>query len=507
MNQIKIGSILNFASIGLNSCIGILFTPLLLRSMGQAEYGLYQLIGAFAGYLALLDFGIQSTAIRYIAKYRAKNDSEGEESFLFVILLIYAFMSVLLCVISTILYFNMDDIFSATLSGEQIDKAKVMFLVLSGSMVVLLIGKTFNGAIQGRGRFIFANSIYLTLTLAKVVGWVIVLILGFGSIGLVIITGIVNLTILASSAFYVLFILKVKIKLHRNNFPLFREIFSFSAFAFLIAITYQVNFGIGNLILGILAGAAAVAPFAVAMQLFQIFYQIGCVIPSLFLPETTRLVANGAKEKEIIRFVVQPSRYSLMILAPAVIAFGLFGKRFILLWAGAEYANAWIMAFSIMMVNIVTLPQLMMSNILRAQGRLAFQAWTYFIATVLNVLISIAAAYWIGESYVVVGLIVAMVIGHIAVMNIYYYFRVGLDVPYYFRHLLHRLWIVFAVSTIAGGLNYLFICPTWGNLGVSGIVFIALYLLVLWLIGINRTEKVIVAGYAQKIVSFFGYRP
>lgn len=43
INQLKAGAFLSYVSIGLNNIVGLLYTPFMLRMMGQSEYGLYSL--------------------------------------------------------------------------------------------------------------------------------------------------------------------------------------------------------------------------------------------------------------------------------------------------------------------------------------------------------------------------------------------------------------------------------------------------------------------------------
>ena len=43
MNQLKAGAVLNYVAIALNMIIGLLYTPYMLRMLGQSEYGLYSL--------------------------------------------------------------------------------------------------------------------------------------------------------------------------------------------------------------------------------------------------------------------------------------------------------------------------------------------------------------------------------------------------------------------------------------------------------------------------------
>ena len=43
-NQIKAGAALNYVIIGINALVGLLYTPYMLRMLGQNEYGLFSLV-------------------------------------------------------------------------------------------------------------------------------------------------------------------------------------------------------------------------------------------------------------------------------------------------------------------------------------------------------------------------------------------------------------------------------------------------------------------------------
>ena len=75
-SQIKIGSILSYVVIVLNMLIGLIYTPIMLRIMGQSEYGTYSLISSIIGYLTVLDLGFGNAIIIYTSRYRAKNQKE-----------------------------------------------------------------------------------------------------------------------------------------------------------------------------------------------------------------------------------------------------------------------------------------------------------------------------------------------------------------------------------------------------------------------------------------------
>lgn len=57
VNEKKAGVIISYLSQGIHILSSLLYTPVMLRLMGQSEYGLYQLVYSVVSYLGLLSFG------------------------------------------------------------------------------------------------------------------------------------------------------------------------------------------------------------------------------------------------------------------------------------------------------------------------------------------------------------------------------------------------------------------------------------------------------------------
>ena len=51
---------------------------IMLRLLGQSEYGLYSLVGSIVGYLSVLDMGLGDTVVRYTARNRADETKKKE---------------------------------------------------------------------------------------------------------------------------------------------------------------------------------------------------------------------------------------------------------------------------------------------------------------------------------------------------------------------------------------------------------------------------------------------
>ena len=64
----KIGVILSYVLMLIEVLSTLILTPFIIRTLGQAEYGVYKLVIAINAYLLLLDLGVGNAIIRYIAK-------------------------------------------------------------------------------------------------------------------------------------------------------------------------------------------------------------------------------------------------------------------------------------------------------------------------------------------------------------------------------------------------------------------------------------------------------
>ncbi len=72
MNQLKAGAALNYVVILLNTLVGLLYTPYMLRMMGQSEYGLYSLVASVIAYLTILDLGSLLSDKNFLEKVRGQ---------------------------------------------------------------------------------------------------------------------------------------------------------------------------------------------------------------------------------------------------------------------------------------------------------------------------------------------------------------------------------------------------------------------------------------------------
>ena len=158
-NQLRVGVIMTYINLALGSLIPMFYTPVILRLLGQSEYGLLGLAQSITGYLSLLSFGLGSTIIRYLSIYRADNDKDGEERVMGLFIAIYSCVSVLVLIGGWILSCYVEPIFHKGLTGAELDKIKILIRIMSFNMAISFPISVFGSVIVAHERYIYRQAI------------------------------------------------------------------------------------------------------------------------------------------------------------------------------------------------------------------------------------------------------------------------------------------------------------------------------------------------------------
>lgn len=486
----KIGAALGLVSVFSNLSSRLLIVPIILHYLNSAEFGLYQLMGAFVGYLALIDFGISGTIGRFTARYEALKDHVRQDNVFAMCTIIYAFLAGVIGIIGLLVYRNLEKIFSKSLTHTEMADAKIMFIILLVSVCATVLARAFVGLNSGHERFIVPRIFDSVCMLAKVVVVAAVLSSGQRAIGIVAAEAIINLTILVLNAAYAGIVLKVRFKLHYWDWTLFYDMFRFAFWTFLAALVLQINFRLGNVLLGVMTTTVLVGIYAIAVQINTIYNALPTVISSVFLPRITRLVVDNVDDDQLTRTIIGPSRYQLILVGAVLGGFILFGRQFITLWAGEEYVGAWAAALFIIVPVTIPICQNTILSVLYAKMLNRARA----LITLAFAIISGLAAVFLVRPFGLYGPAIAtgaaLLVGHGVVLNLYYHHYVGLNMKLFFKKVYEQILPVIIIVTIVSSVFiYLPVGNGWLGLAVRLILFLILYGLTMWLFGINKNER------------------
>ena len=164
-SQIKTGTILGYINMAANTLITLFYTPLMLKLMGQSEYGLYSLVASVIGYLSVLDMGFGNSMIRFISRSKARGEADSEKKINGLFLLLYSIIGVIALLVGIALIFNVENIFKA-LTIEELAKAKVIMGILVFTVAISFPLSIFDSYVTSCEKFKLMKILAILKTLA-----------------------------------------------------------------------------------------------------------------------------------------------------------------------------------------------------------------------------------------------------------------------------------------------------------------------------------------------------
>lgn len=487
----KKGIILSYVLMIAEVLSTLLLTPLIIRSLGQAEYGVYKLIASIITYLVLLDLGMGNAVIRYTAKYKKEKNIEKQEQFFGVAQLFYIVIAIIALMISIIIIWFFPNVFANGLSFEEIELGKKLLAIVSVNTAVTLATAVYSNLIIGYGYFAVSKGSSILQILVKIILTYIALKMGFKSIAIVTINLITTILCKSFFIYFVFFKLKLKPKIRGVNKTFVLNIIGYSSWILLQMIATQINAFADQIMLGILIPGAAlvIAVYGIGSQIVQYFQSIASAIGSVLFPSIVTLVEDNVSSERLQAEMIKIGRFSLLVLLAVWGGFLIFGKQFISLWAGNEYLNSYYVAIILMVAYLFIHTESIGSQILWAKNEHKEQALLKILAVLINIFFTIILIKWNPVIGATIGTFISLIVGDVIVMNIIFKKKIGIDLVNYYKGLFNGLWISFSLTITLSFLFTFLKLNGWLGFIINIAFFCFTYVITIWNFGLNKYEK------------------
>ncbi len=492
VSQLKAGAILNYIVLGLNSLIGLLYMPYMLRVMGQSEYGLYSLVASVIAYLTIMDFGFGNAIIRYTAKFRAEGKLQEQYSMFGMFLILYSVIGGLSLCAGSVLYFNVDDLFGDTMTAVELSRAKILMLLMLFNLAITFPLSVFGSIITAYEDFIFQKAAMIVRILLNTAVMIILLKYGYKAIAMVIVQTFFNIAILLLNYFYCKYKMSIHIVFGKFQWKFLREVAVYSFWIFLNAIMDRIYWSTGQFVLGAFVGTTAVAVFAVAIHLQSMYMSFSTAISGVFLPRLTAMVANHSSDSEISDLFIRTGRMQYVVIAFLLSGFILFGRSFFHLWAGEGYEDAYIITLLFFGALTIPLIQNVGIAVLQARNQMRFRSILYVIIAICSLGGQVILAKHFGAVGCAIAIACALLIGQGMVMNVYYSRVQKLNISAFWKEIA-KMSITPVVITLTG-------IYAIANFKLSGVfdfivavlIFALFYIPAFWVFSMNTYERKLV---------------
>lgn len=501
INQLKAGVVLNYVVILLNTLVGLLYTPYMLRMMGQSEYGLYSLVASVISYLTVLDLGFGNAIIRYTAKFRAEKKMEEQYEMFGMFLILYLVIGIVAFGIGLGLYFNVDTLFGKTMTAIELGRTRIMMLLLIFNLAFTFPMSIWGSIIQAYEDFVFQKALNIVRIILNTVVMICLLHFGYKAVAMVVVQTIFNVLTLVINFFYCIKKLKIKVYFRKFNWGFLKEVTIYSFWIFLNVIMDRIYWSTGQFVLGAVVGTAAVAVFAIAIQLEGMYMQFSTAISSVFLPKVTAMVATNRSRKEISDLFVRTGRIQYIVLAYILSGFIVFGRQFIELWAGPDYSDSYVMSLLFFIPLTIPLIQNLGVTILQARNEMKFRSVLYVFIAIFSLVLQVVLAKYYGGIGCAVAISGALVVGQILVMNVYYQKKQGLDIVSFWKEICKMS--VVPVALVTASMLLLHYCvhiTTWLSLIVGILVYSVAYIPSFYCLSMNDEERNLFTSVVKKVI-------
>jgi len=499
INERRAGALLSYVYIAVNSLIVLVYLPIVKRTLGSSEFGLYDLAASVINYMSVMDLGFGNGIVVYTAKYRASGRFEDEKKLHGMFAVIFGVIGIAAAAICIALSFNMRLIFPS-LTAAELPKSRIIMLILAANLGLTFPLSMYGNIIIAHEKFIFSKIIVILRAILNPLIMIPLLVMGSDSIAIVCVMTAVSIACLFANYVFCRRKLGVNVKFLGFDKVIFKEILSYSIFIFIAEIVDRINWSVDHFILLSFNGKKEVTVYSMASNYNQMVLQLSAALSSVMLPKISKMVARGESDDALNREFIKTSRLQFYLIFLVSCGFVMFGHKFVIIHSGADCEKSYYVAMILILSSMIPITQSVAISIIKAKNKFKFRAFTILAMAIANVAISINLAIKYGSIGSAAGTGIALIVANIIVINIYYQTKCGIDIKRYWREI--PLMALRFIPAISITLALKFLIPLNGiyELLAYGSVFVILYSLTSYFFVMNPYEKDIVKKYVGKVI-------
>lgn len=491
MSERKKGAVLSYIQVVLSVAVSVIYVPVLLRYLGQSEYGLYQIVGSFFSYISVFESCMSTGVLRNYCNALGSQDKEAADVTLSMAKVIYRVMAALMAVAGVIVLFAFRSFYASSFTASELKESSAILLLLFANMMVTLLGSVYLTILTGYEKFTFLKVLAIIIQVAQ--PFFVILCVRKIPYAITVSTVIVVFNVLTVLIRYLYVTRKLKIRIvkKKRNRKVIGEIVGLSATILLGCIADQIFWKTDQVILGKLFSTTVVAVYSVGAQIYMMYMQFGTQIASVFYPKVSILYQEENGNQKVSDLFVRVGRVTFMIIMLILSGFIVFGKEFLLIWVGEGYTEAYYVAIVVMIPFSVDLAQNLALAILQVKKQYGFRAKIYLLSALINVVTTMILASYFGIVGAAISTGLSMFITSGLIMNWYYLKKANLDIVEFWKEAFKIITVSIAMMTLALLIKQYMSWNSIGllQLGIEIILFALIYVSVMYKFIMTSEEK------------------
>ena len=343
--------------------IAIVLTPYTISHIGVERYGVWAIVGVFTSYFGLLDFGVRTAFVKYIAEFHSKKDYEKVNQVVGTGFFSYAIFTVVSVFAS---FFIARPLFAFFDFPTHLYEEGRFVLIMGIALFGVSSAMSAVGAVQaGLQRMEISNILTIAVSVPNIAGTVFFLEKGCGLRGLMWNNAIV-LGLSSAASLVIALKLLPGFKLSPAMFTrgIFKKLFNYGYKLQISSLANVVCFQSDRILITYFLGVGLVAFYQLGIGVLQAVRQVCLLLISSVTPAASEMEATSSKES-LRKLYIRGSKYLVFLSLPLTVFAAANAAVILAAWMGTGYEK------SVLVVQIL--------------------AVGYFAATVTGVASAIAA--------------------------------------------------------------------------------------------------------------------
>lgn len=461
--EVRISALIGYAYVLFSILAGLLYTPWMIRTIGQAHYGLYTLATSLTA-IFVFDFGMGSAVSKYLSNYYARNQYREAQAFLGVVYRLYLIAAAVIALLLTVAYLQLGNIYAQLEPGE-LGTLRTLYAIVATYSVLSFPFLPLSGVLLASEKLIALRLLALLQKVFTVGLIVTALLLGAGVVGLVAANAIGSLVFAGLRYLVVRRTAHTAADMSHWDARLATHVMKFSGWVTATQLAQRLMFNITPTILGVVAATPQIALFGLASSLEGYLFSATEALNGIFLSRISRILTQEEAVPQLLHLMVTVGRLQLYIVGLVVIGFACVGMSFVRVWLGPGYEAVYVGGLLVMLPALAEVPQQVAASAIVVSDNIRSQARVYAAAAAVNV----ALAFLLGTHFGATGACLGICISCFArsvLMSVVYRKRLGIDMVDFFRRT-YGSWILPAAGSLAVGLLIGPLVPLSGWLGVA----------------------------------------
>ncbi|HUP27845.1 MAG TPA: oligosaccharide flippase family protein [Chloroflexia bacterium] len=393
---------------------GILLTPFIVAHLGSSMYGVWALIISIQGLGGLLDFGVTTSVVKYVAEHHARDETDEinrvVSSSFFLHLLIGLLTFAVLCLGAWV------GLPLLNLDGRQLDIARQALVVAAaGLMLALPLGVPGN-LLTGLRRYEISNAINIAQTLISAALIILVLSSGGGPVELVTINAVGLAAAYAAKWFFAGRALSgLRISLRFSNLATLKRIGSYSIWLFVLDTAGKIFYNADAVLIAAFLPVSKVTDYNLGFRPASAVSYLSGPMVSVFLPAASEMEARR-QTGHLQRLLLTGTRVAFALTLVAALWLLAFGRQVMEVWVGPGHEEALPVLYIFLAVFLVSAAQNPAGAILKGMGRVRALSISVLLEYAANIAISLLLIPRIGIAGAAVGTLVPALVNDLFVI-------------------------------------------------------------------------------------------